>query len=72
MATAEGRALLTEYYEHYVAIAEQAGAALVLEAPTWRANPDWAATLGHDRATLAQMIRESVDVVHSLRARVDE
>ena len=25
----------------------------VLEAPTWRANPDWAATLGHDRAAAA-------------------
>jgi homocysteine S-methyltransferase len=48
VATAEGRALLTEYYEHYVEIAKEAGAALVLEAPTWRANPDWAATLGHD------------------------
>jgi hypothetical protein len=49
VATPEGRALLTEYYDHYMAIAERAGAAIVLEAPTWRANPDWAATLGHDR-----------------------
>ena len=64
VATPEGRALLTEYYEHYLAIAEQAGAAVVLEAPTWRANPDWAATLGHDRATLTRFIHESVDVVH--------
>lgn len=67
VATADGRALLTEYYEHYVEIAEQAGAGLVLEAPTWRANPDWAATLGHDRATLTQMIVDAVDVVQSLR-----
>ena len=28
VASTEGRALLTEYYEHYVAIAEHAGAAL--------------------------------------------
>ena len=55
-ATTEGRALLTEYYEHYVAIAEGVGAACLLEAPTWRANPDWAATLGHDRAQLADFI----------------
>ena len=50
VATDEGRALLTEYCEHYVRIAEAIGAACLLETPTWRANPDWAATLGHDRA----------------------
>ena len=68
-ATPHGRALLAEYYEHYLAIAEAAGAAVVLEAPTWRANPDWAATLGHDRPTLARLIDASVDVVHQLRSR---
>jgi homocysteine S-methyltransferase len=66
--TPEGRALLTEYYAHYVAIAASANAAVELEAPTWRANPDWAATLGHDRPTLARLIDASVDVVHQLRA----
>ena len=39
----------------------------MLEAPTWRANPDWAATLGHDRAELARLIGASVDVVDRLR-----
>ena len=68
-ATESGRVLLTEYYEHYLEIARAASAAVVLEAPTWRANPDWAATLGHDRATLAQLIDASVDVVHRLRPR---
>ena len=69
VATQEGRALLSEYYGYYVAIAAEAGAAIVLEAPTWRANPDWAATLGHDRETLAQLIHASVEVVSSLRAQ---
>ncbi len=69
VATPEGRALLTEYYEHNLAIAPQAGVALVLDAPTWRANPDWAATLGHDRVTLTRFIQESVDLVHRLRAQ---
>jgi len=68
-ATKDGQALLTEYYEQFLAIARDAGAAVVLEAPTWRANPDWAATLGHDRETLARMIDASVDVVHRLRSR---
>jgi homocysteine S-methyltransferase len=41
--TDEGRALLAEYYGYYAAIAHDRGADVVLEAPTWRANPDWAA-----------------------------
>lgn len=68
-ATNDGRRLLTEYYEHYVAIAQSVGASIVLETPTWRANPDWAATLGHDRAALAEMIDASVDVVAAVRDR---
>jgi homocysteine S-methyltransferase len=68
VATDEGRALLTEYYEHYVRIAEGVGAACLLEAPTWRANPEWAATLGHDRARLAALIRRAVAVPDALRA----
>ena len=66
-ATVEGRALLTEYYEHYVAIAAEIGAACLLEAPTWRANPDWAATLGHDRVALAELIGAAVAVPDALR-----
>ena len=66
-ATSDGRRLLTEYYGHYVAIAQSVGASVVLETPTWRANPDWAATLGHDRAALAELIDASVDVVATVR-----
>ena len=65
--THEGRRLLTEYFEYYVTIARSVGASVVLETPTWRANPDWAATLGHDRAALAELIAASVDVVASVR-----
>jgi homocysteine S-methyltransferase len=68
-ATAEGRALLVEYYEYYAEIAQSIDAAVVLEAPTWRANPDWAATLGHDRAALADFISASVGVVDDVRSR---
>ena len=66
-ATRDGKRLLTEYYEHYVRIAQSVGASIVLETPTWRANPDWAATLGHDQAVLAGLIAASVDVVAAVR-----
>ena len=68
VATSEGRALLTEYYGYYADIARSIDAAVALEAPTWRANPDWAATLGHDRAALRDFISASVKVVADVRA----
>ena len=66
-ATVDGQRLLTEYYEHYLGIAKSVGASVVLEAPTWRANPEWAETLGHDRAALAELIGACVDVVARVR-----
>ena len=66
-ATNDGQRLLTEYYRHYVSIARSVGASIVLETATWRANPDWAATLGHDRTALAELIAASVDVVAAVR-----
>lgn len=61
--THDGRALLGEYYRRYAEIAAGVGAGVVLEAPTWRANPDWAATLGHDRDELARLIDASIELV---------
>lgn len=67
VATEEGRALLTEYYRSYAAIAAFVGAGVILEAATWRANPDWAAVLGHRPEELAVFIRAAVGVVSDLR-----
>jgi homocysteine S-methyltransferase len=65
--TDEGRATLAEYYGQFAEIAASLGTALVVDAPTWRANPDWAATLGHDREQLKELITASVDVVQQAR-----
>jgi homocysteine S-methyltransferase len=67
-ATATGRALLTEYLQHYAAIASSIGAAAALDAATWRANPDWAAVLGHDLGTLGSLIDTCIRVVADVRA----
>jgi homocysteine S-methyltransferase len=63
-----GRALLTEYLQHYAAIASSVGAAPVLDAATWRANPDWAAVLGHDLDTLGSHIDACIQVVADVRS----
>ena len=64
-----GRRRLTAYYEEYADIAARAGAALLLETPTWRANPDWAARLGYDAAALDRANRASVELVRTVAER---
>ena len=63
--------LLLDYYAEYAAIAARAGAGLVLETPTWRANPDWAALLGYDSAGLARANAAAVDLVRRAGAGLD-
>lgn len=59
----DGRHLLTSYYTDYAAVARDAGAGLLLETPTWRANPDWGATLGYGAADLDRLNRAAVELL---------
>jgi S-methylmethionine-dependent homocysteine/selenocysteine methylase len=68
---ADGAKLLERYYAEYVAIAAAAEAGLVLETPTWRANPDWAAKVGYDVAALDRVNRASVELVRGLAAGLE-
>lgn len=65
--TDEGQALLTAYYDGYAAVARRAGAGLMLEAPTWRANPDWGARLGYGPADLARVNAAAIALLSRLR-----
>ena len=64
-----GRSLLTGYYDEYAAIARRAGAGLMLESATWRANPDWGAQLGYSPADLARVNRDAISMLAELRER---
>jgi homocysteine S-methyltransferase len=66
----DGRWLLTRYYDDYAEIAAKAGVGLTLDAPTWRANWDWAAKVGYgDPASLDRVNRAAIDFLHGLRER---
>jgi homocysteine S-methyltransferase len=69
VGTDEGREVLAEYVNHYVDIALDVDAALDLETPTWRANPEWAATLGHGLDQLGGFIDASVELAAGVRSR---
>ncbi|WP_404393149.1 homocysteine S-methyltransferase family protein [Humibacillus xanthopallidus] len=66
---AAGRRLLADYYGEYASIAARAGAGLVLESPTWRANPDWGARLGRSVDALTRANTAAIDLLHALRSR---
>ena len=57
---AAGGTLLSRYYAEYAAIAASAGTGLLLETPTWRANPDWGRILGYTTAELDRVNRAAV------------
>jgi homocysteine S-methyltransferase len=64
-----GRALLTDYYDGYAAIARRAGAGLLLESPTWRASPGWGQRLGYGPDGLARINTAAIEMLARLRER---
>lgn len=63
-----GRTALRRYYERYITIARREGVGFILESPTWRASADWGDKLGYSAAALARANRESIALMHELRA----
>lgn len=67
LRTDAGRARLRCYYEGFAAMAVQQRLGLVLEAPTWRASPDWGARLGYGRDELAAANRDAIALTVAVR-----
>ncbi len=59
---------LARYFAAYAALARDNGLGIVLESPTWRANPDWAAKLGYDANALADANRRGIAILLETRA----
>ena len=62
-----GTEILRRYFEPYLDAAEHHGAGFVLEAPTWRANADWATRLGYDAGMLADANRRAIGLLLEIR-----
>jgi S-methylmethionine-dependent homocysteine/selenocysteine methylase len=63
----EGTEALRRYYEPYLALARERGLGFVLESPTWRASPRWAAELGYTAEELDGLNREAIALMEELR-----
>jgi len=64
----KGVEALREYYRPYIETARGHGVGIVLDTPTWRANPDWGAKLGYSIEALAEVDRRAVALLEELRA----
>ena len=64
---ARGRAGLESYYRGFLDIAAKCGAGFVLDSPTWRASPDWGASLGYDAERLGAANRSAIAQLAALR-----
>lgn len=62
-----GEEMLRDYFRPYASIARRHEMALILDSPTWRANPDWGAQLGYDQAALNAINRRSIELMRSIQ-----
>jgi S-methylmethionine-dependent homocysteine/selenocysteine methylase len=67
LKTVKGTQVLREYYSRHAAIAHANGMGFILESPTWRASADWGAKLGYSSAALADINRQSIAFLETLR-----
>ncbi len=58
---------LRAYFARYAGMARNQGLGMVLEAPTWRANREWAARLGYGAQMLADANRRAIGLLLEIR-----
>ena len=63
----DGTAMLRRYFSGYAQMAREQGLGLILEAPTWRANADWASKLGYEASALADVNRKAIALLEAIR-----
>jgi len=63
----EGRSLIKAYYEPYLQLAAKHNMTYILEAPTWRANPDWLFKLGYNVDETTVVNRHAVQFLREIQ-----
>lgn len=66
-----GARILRDYFRRYVDLATDCGIGAVLESPTWRANPEWAAKMGYSATALAEANRRGITLLEEVRAEAE-
>jgi S-methylmethionine-dependent homocysteine/selenocysteine methylase len=68
----EGTEELRRYFEPYLELASKHGSGFVLESPTWRASPRWAADIGYSLDELDRFNRKAITLMAELRGRYED
>jgi len=67
----DGTEALRRYFEPYAELARERGVGFVLESPTWRASPRWAADIGYLEGELDELNRKAIALMEELRERYE-
>jgi len=67
----EGTDALRRYFEPFAELAAASGTGFILESPTWRASPRWAAELGYSNEELDGLNRKAIALMESIRERYE-
>jgi S-methylmethionine-dependent homocysteine/selenocysteine methylase len=62
-----GKEALRNYFRTYAALARKYEVGIILESATWRANDDWGVKLGYSEAALAEVNREAIELLQTIR-----
>ena len=63
----EGRKVLREYYQEYINISKPKCKGFILEAPTWRANPDWIKKIGYSYDQIELINKTAISELEIIR-----
>jgi S-methylmethionine-dependent homocysteine/selenocysteine methylase len=69
---AEGRKALTDYYLHYISLAQRYQLNFVLETPTWRASSDWGYKMGYSGREMQRINELAVTFTRGLQKQASE
>jgi S-methylmethionine-dependent homocysteine/selenocysteine methylase len=64
-----GVRLFQDYFDRYLAIAEEHDAGMILDTVTWRASPDWGKRLGYEPDEIRAVNRRAVVLARGIAAR---
>lgn len=66
-----GKEVLSKYYMDYLEISKQKCSGFILEAPTYRANPDWALKIGYSLDSIKAANRTAVQELEKIRSNYE-
>jgi homocysteine S-methyltransferase len=72
LETEDGRILLKRYLRDMVALGRKSGTGIILESPTWAANRDRGAAIGHAPEKLMQLNQQAIALMVEVRAEASD